>query len=334
MPSKIQMFQEKLKEFPDYIRDWSKTFKGGLTIACLLGLIFFPFLTSNAYYLGIFILAMVFAIYAASWDFLAGFTGKVSFGHAIFLGISGYMVSYLLVFLNFTWWIAILMGVIVACLFGLFIGSITLRLKGPYLALGTMVFGIIMQRIFALHQLKPILFGDEGISGVPTFSDNIVVIYYVYLIFMVFSLIIMLKITKLNVGIIFRSIRDDETGAEASGINTTRYKIGAFMISSLFAGLAGALLALYNGSINPLIFQPLYSFYALVMAAMGGLATIVGATLGAFIFIFLGEIVRDLADPLFIFSIILIIIIRFASEGILNDAIEKIKDFWDLLLGR
>ena len=106
------------------------------------------------------------------------------------------------------------------------------------------------------------------------------------------------------------------------------------MISSLFAGLAGALLALYNGSINPLIFQPLYSFYALVMAAMGGLATIAGAALGAFIFIFLGEIVRDLADPLFIFSVILIIIIRFASEGILNDAIEKIKDFWDLLLGR
>ncbi len=343
--------QKTLSGFPGYLKDWVVTFKGGITIACLAVLFIVPLLTQNEFYLEIMILAMIFSIFAASWDFLAGITGQVSFGHAIFLGLSGYAVSAMLVEFPFSpfvpWWGALLVGVLLSLIVGFIVGFICLRLKGPYLALGTMTIGVMLMNLFKIAEFKALLWGDEGISGVPALSEDSVVVYIVVLILMIISMITMIQISKSNTGTILKSIRDDETGSESSGINTTKYKVIAFMISSFFAGLAGGLLAMYNRSVNPLIFQPLYSFLVLVMAAIGGIATISGSALGAFIYLLLSEALRGLeelgttnplihaiSDPAFVFSIILILIIRFASEGILKSALERLKNFWDVLLGR
>ncbi|MFW9822341.1 MAG: branched-chain amino acid ABC transporter permease [Candidatus Thorarchaeota archaeon] len=335
------------KGFQNYIKEWALTFKGGVSILCLIILFLVPLLTQNTYYLEIFVLAMIFTIFAASWDFLAGYTGQVSFGQAIFFGLSAYAVSASLVFSNLSWWAALLIGVILSIGVGFLVGIICLRLKGPYLALGTMVIALMLMNLFKIGQLKDYLWGDEGISGVPPLSNDSIIVYYASLIFMVISLIVLIQITKSNLGTILKSIRDDETGSEASGINTTKYKVIAFMISSLFAGLSGGLFAMYNRSVNPLIFQPYYSFVVLVMAALGGIASISGSALGAFTFIFLAEILRivettapsnivlaAMANSAFIFSILLIIIIRFVSEGILTSALDKLKGLWDTLLGR
>jgi branched-chain amino acid transport system permease protein len=344
---KSEKIEKNISDLVRYLKDWAFTFKGGLTLFCLLILLLFPLLTQNAYFLGIFILAMTFSIFAASWDFLAGFTGQVSFGHAIFFGISAYTVSANLVFNNLSWWGALILGILISLVFGFLIGVVCLRLKGPYLALGTMTIGLMLMNLFKIGQLKEYLWGDMGISGVPPLSQNSIVVYYITLILLILSLIIMIQITKSNMGTILKSIRDDETSSEASGINITKYKVIAFMISGLFAGLAGGLFVMYNRSVNPLIFQPYYSFVVLIMAALGGIATISGSTLGAFTFIFLSEALRDLrelgvvnpiisaiSDPAFVFSILLIIIIRFVSEGLLRPALERLKDLWDLLLGR
>jgi len=347
MSLNLKKAHKKLIGFPSYFKDWSTTFKGGVTLFCLLILFIFPIMTQNPYYLDIFVLAMIYSIFAASWDFLAGFTGQVSFGHAIFFGISGYYVSATLVFNNFSWWAALIVGVIIAVFVGFIIGIICLRMKGPYLALGTMTIGLMFMNLYRIGPFKKYLWGDEGITGVPALSTNAIVVYYTTLIFMIISIIIMLRITKTNMGTIFKSIRDDETGSGASGINTTKYKVIAFMISSLFAGLAGGFFVMYNRSVGPLIFQPYYSFIILIMTALGGIATISGSALGAFTFVLLTEALRDLKEldptnvfldafshPAFVFSILLILIIRFASEGILKSALEKLKDLWDVLLGR
>lgn len=345
--SRFQVFSGKVLGVPSYLKDWALTFKGGLTLLCLVILFFFPFLTANPYFLEIFILALIFSVFAASWDFLAGYTGQVSFGHAIFFGLSAYGVSATLVFYNFSWWAALLFGMIISVLVGIAVGYVCLRFKGPYLALGTMVIALMLMNLFKIGQLKDYLWGDEGISGVPALNSNSIIVYYTILILTVISFIVLIHITKSNMGKILRSIRDDETGSEASGINTTKYKIIAFVISGVFAGLAGGLFAMYNRSVNPLIFQPFYSFIVLVMAALGGIATISGSALGAFTYIFLSEILRTLeevapanpllaalTDPHFVFSIVLILIIRFASTGILRSALDKLKSFWDVLLGR
>ena len=106
----LKTVQEKTSTIPSYLMSWGTTFKGGLTIFCVLIMIIIPFLSQRADYLystigGLFIYAMIFAIYAASWDFLAGFVGQVSFGHAIFFGIAGYVNCAFIKFLNYPWWI-------------------------------------------------------------------------------------------------------------------------------------------------------------------------------------------------------------------------------------
>ncbi|MFX1288645.1 MAG: branched-chain amino acid ABC transporter permease [Promethearchaeota archaeon] len=331
----------KLKEPTYYTRriiSWVRTFKGGLTLVCLLGFLALPLLTQNPYYLGIFITATIFAIFATSWNFLAGFAGQVSFGHAIFLGMGGYITGYLLRFHDVPWQISLILGGIVSLIVAFLIGIITTRLKGPYLALGTMALSVFIMALFMNERLAIatdwIFFGTPGIDRVPPISTNVVEIFYIYTFIMVVSILVLIYIGKSNMGTIFKSIRDDETGAEAQGINITRYKVIAVMISGFFAGIAGGLFAMRFRNATPLLFQPLYSFYAIIMTTIGGLATMGGSVLGAFIFFGLNAILIDLWDPVFIFSIILILIIRFADMGVLRPALERLKDLWDILLGR
>jgi len=331
----------KLKEATYYTRrliSWVRTFKGGLTLVCLIGLLAIPLLTQNTYYLGIFITITIFAIYASSWNFLAGFVGQVSFGHAIFLGMGGYITAYLLRFHNVPWQISLILGGLTSVLVAFLIGILTLRLKGPYLALGTMALSTFILAIFMNEKLAIatnwIFFGTPGIDRVPPISKEAVEIFYVYTFIMVVSILVLIYISKSNIGTIFKSIRDDETGAEASGINITKYKVIAFMISGFFAGIAGGLLSMRFRSVTPLLFQPLYSFYPIIMTTIGGLATMGGSALGAFIFFGLNAILIDLWDPVFIFSIILILIIRFAEMGLLRPALQRLKDLWDIIIGR
>ncbi|MFX1587833.1 MAG: branched-chain amino acid ABC transporter permease, partial [Promethearchaeota archaeon] len=184
--------------------------------------------------------------------------------------------------------------------------------------------------------------------GIPSWTQGPVVEYIIIFIFMVLTFVIIIQISKSKFGTILKSIRDDEVGSDASGINTTKYKVYAFMLSSLFAGLAGAFYAMYIRAVNPTgNFGLTISFFAILMASLGGIATISGSALGAFFFIFLeyalieigvvniGPIVIDFDLYKFaIFAIILIVIIRFAEHGILRPLLEHLRDLWDVLLGR
>jgi branched-chain amino acid transport system permease protein len=299
---------------------------------------------------------MIYTIFAASWDFLAGYVGQVSFGHSIFLGIAGYTTAFTIRYVLLPWWVALILGALVAVLFGLIIGIPALRLKGPYLALGTLAMSLILYQLFLMGSLGILwerafpgteLFGTDGIGQVPPISWISGLQYFIIFLIMCTTLIILTHLVKSKMGTIFKAIRDDETGAKSSGINTTKYKVYAFMISGFFAGIAGGLFALRFSGVNPGVYQPLYSFYAIIMAAIGGIASISGAALGAFLFVFLSEMLRLLGDnpnlalgaggfiePIFIFSIVLILMIRFAEHGILKPALERLQDLWDLLLGR
>ncbi|MHA2193432.1 MAG: branched-chain amino acid ABC transporter permease [Candidatus Thorarchaeota archaeon] len=279
----------------------------------------------------IVITAMIMSIFAASWDLLAGFAGQVSFGHSAFFGISGYMTAAFVKFLGQHWVIALIAGVAVAVLFSILIGIPCLRLKGPYLALGTLAFSLILYNLFLAGTY---LGGTEGISGLPG-ADNTYVVFYAIAAFMLASLIIMRAVADSRLGTILKAIRDDETCADASGINTTVYKLIAFIISGFFAGVAGALFVLDTTAVNPAVYQPLYSFYAIIMASIGGIATIYGSIIGAFLFILLSELLRPLAAAsLLIFATLLILIVRFAEEGVMNPFMERIQELYDKIRGR
>ncbi len=317
-------------DFQSYVgrfRVWALTFRGSITLLSLVGLLFVP-LSGNEYLTTVLVTAMIYTIFAASWDLLAGFAGQVSFGHAAFFGISGYFTAAFVKFAGAPWIFALIVGAGYAVLFSLIIGIPCLRLRGPYLALGTLAFSLILWNLFLSGTW---LGGTEGISGLPSIGD-IFGVFYIIAAFMVASLIIMRAIVDSRLGTILKAIRDDETCADASGINTTVYKLIAFMISGFFAGIAGALFVLHTTAVNPAVFQTLYSFYAIIMAAIGGLATIYGSVIGGFLFTVLSEFLRPLANAsLLIFAIILIVIIRFAEHGIMNPFLERLQDLWDLI---
>jgi branched-chain amino acid transport system permease protein len=234
-------------------------------------------------------------------------------------------------FLGQHWVIALIAGVAVAVLFSILIGIPCLRLKGPYLALGTLAFSLILYNLFLAGTY---LGGTEGISGLPG-ADNTYVVFYAIAAFMLASLIIMRAVADSRLGTILKAIRDDETCADASGINTTVYKLIAFIISGFFAGVAGALFVLDTTAVNPAVYQPLYSFYAIIMASIGGIATIYGSIIGAFLFILLSELLRPLAAAsLLIFATLLILIVRFAEEGVMNPFMERIQELYDKIRGR
>lgn len=379
---------QKISAFPSYIKSWVKTFRGGLTLLCLIILIFLPLIVQGRRtFIRTLSLALIFCIFAASWDFLTGIAGQISFGHAIFFGIAGYLCAYFVKyqnwFANFIFlfvamffcllvvfqkkrlyilvfflvggdllfvalmygvyllspiWLAIITGAVGAVFFGLLIGIPSLRFKGPYLALGTLAFNIILLKIFLMGSLAPIFFGSEGLPAIPKLTKDATVEFYILLISMIISFIILIQLAKSKFGTVLKALRDDETGADASGINTTNYKIYAFMISAFFAGLAGSFYALYIGAVNPTgNYGQLNSFLVIIMASLGGLATISGSAVGAFFFIFL-EFVLIEAGLLnwvqLIFAIILIVVVRFSVRGILQPALERLKDLWDVLLGK
>lgn len=316
-------------------KSWILTFRGSLTIICLIGIILYPIFAQNEYHTQVIIYALIFSIFAASWDFLAGFTGQVSFGQSAFFGISAYITVILFNFYGFPWVLSLFLGAISGVISGLLIGIPCLRLKGPYLALGTQSFTLILLNLFTMSALQDIFYGSEGIYGIPAITDNIFIFFVITLIFMIVSFVCMILIVNSNFGTVLKAIRDDETAADASGINTTKYKLAAFMISGFFAGIAGALFALNNRAVNPSVYQPLYSFYAIIMAAIGGIATISGSLIGAFLFMFLSEFLRPLAaTAILIFAATLILIIRFQERGILNPVLDRLKEFYDFLRGR
>jgi len=338
-------------ELPDYGRDlksWVNSFRGVIILLCLILVSFIPILLNDPLYYRIFMLAMIYAIYAASWDLLSGVTGQVSFGHAAFWGIGAYGCGAWVYFNNLHWSLAIFVGGIYAVVFGLLIAIPCLRFKGPYFALGTLTFSLLLTLLFSMNELTPIFYGE---SGIPPILDFLFVDdrtrFIIVLLIMTFSITAMLYVYNSKLGTIFQAIRDDEKSTEASGINIVKYKIYAFMISAFFAGIAGSIYILDQTKVDPEIYKLTYSFYPVIMANIGGIAMISGAVFGAYFFSILIQVLEEVMSvvlpgfsdiftniSVFIFAIILLLVVRFTERGLMMPAIEQSKNLWDLLLGK
>src|SRR6266571_8654064 len=232
------------------------------------------------YYARILMLAGINVILAVSLNLITGFTGQFSIGHAGFMAVGAYSSAYLTVYHAQVWerWLAatlgggvahslifllaILVGGLVAAITGLLVGIPSLRLRGDYLAIVTLGFAEII-RIVILNIDK--VGGATGFS-VPGYANFIWVGA-----FAVITIVVVYNIVHSAFGRALISIREDELAAEAMGINTTRYKVMAFVISSGMAGAGGVLLAHFDGYLNPKSFEFIKSFEILIMIILGGL---------------------------------------------------------------
>jgi branched-chain amino acid transport system permease protein len=252
-------------------------------IALLAVVSVIPIINSGTFFLSVLTSIIIFAIYASSWNLLA-YSGQGSLGHAVFLGIGGFASALIAVNLNVPPIIALFIGGAISAGIGFLIGLTCVRLKAWFLAMVTFGFSVIAVSLFS--QLDPIMHGINGFRT-PILVSSGFDFYYLAVIFAALSILVIFIIMKSRIGLAFKAIRENEAEARMIGVNTAKYKLLAFVISTFFAGLAGALYV-YNPAlrfVDNSIFLPANSFTPLIMSVIGGLSTIEGPIIGAAILI-------------------------------------------------
>ncbi len=238
-------------------------------------------------------LMFLFLILVISWDVIVGYTGQVNLGHTVFVGLGAYTAALMQVPSRFEGSvnflanmppapvpISILAGGVVAGLFGLAIGVITLRLKGYYFSLVTAILPLVFLK--SVFVFSDIFGGEEGFSiGLERSlaEDTTLRYYYAFVIFLI-SFILIYIIVNSRIGLRFRAVRDDEDLAESIGVNVVRYKILSFVISSFFAGIGGAAIVHYRITIGPDLYDIPLMLLIILAAVIGGLGTLYGPLFG------------------------------------------------------
>lgn len=254
-----------------------------LGVVITLTLFLLPLVYSNDFALTIMTFANILAVVAASWDFFTGLTGRFNFGQALFFGIGSYAAGFMNLNLRYGPLLTIPLAGGVAIVIGVAFGYPTLRLKGPYFALATLIFPLIAGDL--TFSLSSVFGGEHGLYGLTSISDSYVAQYYGSLVLMLVTVIILIYLASSRLGLALESIRDDEKAASATGMNVTKYKLIAYVISAFFTGMAGAYQAQLFRFVGPNSFSSNISFEVIAMTIVGGIATIVGPVLGAYLLV-------------------------------------------------
>jgi branched-chain amino acid transport system permease protein len=272
----------------------------------------------NGYYFQIIIYIGINIILASSLNLINGFAGQFSLGHAGFMAVGAYTAAVTTSAMHLgrgslfeapLFALALLLGGIMAAIFGLLVGIPSLRLKGDYLAITTLGFGEIIRVIV---QNLNFLGAARGYTGIPKLTNSFwdfatvaVVIFFIY------------NLVNSTYGKAFLAVRDDEIAAEAIGVSSTKVKVVAFVTGAFFAGVAGGLYAHFVTYINPMQFGFLKSFEIVVMVIIGGMGSILGVILSATFLTILPEALRSVAQyRMVIYSLLLIIIMITRPQGL------------------
>jgi len=298
-----------------------------LVLLWVLALLALPLVYGDPYVLRILTMTCIFAIFAASWDLLAGYTGQVNFGHALFFGAGAYTSALLSLKLGLSPWLTIWAGAAVATLFGFVVGYLCLRLRGSYLSLATLAFPLIALGIlFAFPDFSG---GELGVSGLRRLALTPAGNYYLAALSMLVIVFALWALADSKFGIVLHAIRDDEVAARASGINTLRYKLIVFAIAGAAAGFAGALFAHYLRVAGPSTLEVALSFQVVIWAIFGGLATVYGPVAAVFILYPLTEWLGSFRAfgelRLLIFAIIVLVVLLFMPRGLTPWVRDKIE---------
>ena len=288
----------------------------------LLGLAVVPSVERDKYVLGVFTQAALYAAMAAGWDVLSGYTGRENFGYALFVGTGAYTAALLDARLHVPLAAGIAASGGAGAAAAVLAGVPALRLRGPYFALATLAAAGIMERLTLI--LWPVTGGEDGIYGITPLSLSAPVTYEAALIFMAAVVVGLVAATRSPWGMVWRAIRASEPACEASGLNTTAYKIGALLLSALTAGVAGGLYAHVQEHVGPAVYSAELSVTVIVMAFVGGAGTIYGAAAGGFLLTLLGESLRGLGPyRLLLYSAILLPTIIYRPRGVVAPVLER-----------
>jgi branched-chain amino acid transport system permease protein len=298
----------------------SKTKKWSLAGIAMLAvfLAFFPIIVGgSAYYLSIAIEIGLLSIFAMSYDLLIGYTGIVSFGHAMFFGLGAYITGILM--RNNNWgFIGTVPVVIIACgLLGLVIGLLTVRVKDTYFSMMTLALG---QLFFVIAtKAKNLTGGDDGLPGVPLLFRDKMTMYFVITVIVVLAYLLLRRLTKSPTGKTLQAIRENETRANMIGYNVLSYKLIIICISSILAGFAGSLYVTYLGVAYPLLMHSSQTMQAIFMTIIGGSGTLYGPIIGAVLVKIISTVLSAFTQRwMLIFGVLFVICVMLLPGGVVS----------------
>jgi len=284
-----------------------------------------PFLLPNDYYLTVLIVGGLYTILAVGLNLLMGYAGQASLGHAAFYGLSAYTTGILTGTHGWPVWVGISAGLALSTAVAYIIAVPTLKLRGNYLAMGTLGFGIIVYIVF--NEATELTGGPSGFTGIPKLSVAGKVFAsdreYYYVVWGAAILLFLLaqNLVRSRMGRALRAIHTSETAASVLGVDTQRYKIFVFVLSAFYAAIAGALYAHYVTFVSPSTFSFGTSVLLVTMVVLGGMASLWGAVLGALFLTFLPEWLRAIENfDILVYGAILIACMMFLPGGLAEGA--------------
>jgi branched-chain amino acid transport system permease protein len=300
-------------------------------------IIIFPWVAREifaiSHYTDIMVFAGIYCLITIGLSLLMGYAGQISIGHAAFFGIGAYVSAILTVRYGLNPWLCMFIGMIIAAVVAILVGAPSLKLKGHYLAMATLAFGIIIYIIF--NEEIEWTGGPDGMSGIPGLSlfgfgfDSVVSYFYLVWGFVVAAFIFTINIIQSGAGRALRAIHSSEPAASAMGVDISRFKLIVFVYSAILASLAGSLYAHYLNFINPSTFDLFFSIKLLIMIALGGMHNIWGAIIGAGLITFMSYEWLHYFEELevIVYGAILLIITIFFPNGLVGVP-GIIKDFF------
>ncbi|MGE7593007.1 branched-chain amino acid ABC transporter permease [Peribacillus frigoritolerans] len=289
----------------------------GFWLSIVLALIFFGIMQYtisngilNPFYINTLMFIGINIMLATSLHLIIGITGQFSIGHAGFLAVGAYASAVMTMKLELPFIIAVLSGGVIAAVAGMVIGIPSLRLKGDYLAIATLGFGEIV---------RIVLLNIEYVGGASGMQVSHLTTWPWVFACVMITVLVIRNFTNSTHGRACISVREDETAADAMGINTTYYKVAAFVIGAFFAGIAGSLYAHNFYIIQPSNFGFLKSFDILIFVVLGGLGSLSGSVLAAILLTIVTTFLQDYPETrMIIYSLVLILMMIFRPQGLMG----------------
>lgn len=295
-----------------------------LSLLALFGALhLLPSLLTNDYYVSVLILASLNAIIAAGMNLLLGHAGQISLGHAAFYGLGAYATAIATAVWGWPMEAGLLAALGTVLAVSLCIGIPCLKLSGHYLAMATLGFGLVVNIVF--NEALETTGGPSGFVGIPRLSllgvrfDDDLSYYRLVATCLFLALLLSRNLVESRLGRALRALHTSEKAATCAGVDVARHKLFVFVLSALFAGLAGFLYAHYLTFVAPSSFSFLFSVEIITMVVLGGLATLWGSVAGAFFLTALPEVLRSFENiEVLLYGAILVLCMMFLPQGIVG----------------
>ena len=293
--------------------------------ALVVFLLLIPVVSGNRYSISVMMLVGIYTIIVIGLNLLMGYAGQISLGHAGFFGIGAYCSGLLNVKLGLSPWLAAIAAIIFTAGIAYLIGIPTLKLKGHYLAMATLGFGEVV--FVVLTKLDWLTGNPDGLPGIKPFSlwrvqfsSNFATGQYFLAWFVVLAVLILsLNITNSRVGRAFRAIHGSEIAASGMGVDIARYKVQVFVLSAIYAAVAGCLYAHFRQFIAPSSFHLQTSIKLVTMVVVGGQGNVWGAILGALLLTWLPEWLTKVEEyDIMVYGLLLMGVMIFMPDGLVG----------------